>query len=134
MSIRNEIAKNILFFRKRAKITQKELAAALGVTPGAVSNWENGNNSIDIDTLFKMCDLLGVSINEMYGTRTADDYSAHEKEIIMSYRANPEMQPAVDRLLGVEPEEKKDEETSSVDGNISVVDALGRMKKTHDTR
>ena len=66
-AIKEEIAKNILFYRKRAGYTQKELARMLGVNNSAVSNWENGLNSIDIDTLFKACEIFGITLNDMYG-------------------------------------------------------------------
>ena len=66
-AIKEEIAKNILFYRKRAGYTQKELARMLGVNNSAVSNWENGLNSIDIDTLFQACEIFGITLNDMYG-------------------------------------------------------------------
>lgn len=67
MSIKEEIAKNILKYRTSKGMTQKELAEKLGVKNTSVSNWENGNNSIDIDTLLKACEILGVTITDMYG-------------------------------------------------------------------
>lgn len=66
-TVRDEIAKNLLFYRKKAGLTQKELAEKLGVKNTAVSNWESGNNSIDIETLFNACRIFGVSVNDMYG-------------------------------------------------------------------
>lgn len=74
-TVRDEIAKNLLFYRKRAGLTQKELAEKLGVKNTAVSNWESGNNSVDIETLFTACKILGVSVNDMYGI-----YSNTEKK------------------------------------------------------
>ncbi|WP_246612183.1 helix-turn-helix transcriptional regulator [Coprococcus catus] len=49
------------------KITQKELADKLGVKHNAISSWENGVNSIDIDILFRVCQIFGVTVNDMYG-------------------------------------------------------------------
>lgn len=66
-NIRDEISKNLLFYRKRSGMTQKELATLLGVKNSAVSNWEKGVNSIDIETLFKACTIFKISVNEMYG-------------------------------------------------------------------
>lgn len=66
-TIKEEIAKNILFYRKRAGYTQKELARLLGVNNSAVSNWENGLNSIDIETLFKACEIFNITLNDIYG-------------------------------------------------------------------
>lgn len=66
-NIKDVIAKNLLFYRKKNKITQKELAEKLGVKHNAISSWENGVNSIDIDTLFRVCQIFGITVNDMYG-------------------------------------------------------------------
>ena len=66
-NIRDEISKNLLFYRKKSGMTQKELAELLGVKNSAVSNWEKGVNSIDIETLFKACTIFKISVNDMYG-------------------------------------------------------------------
>jgi transcriptional regulator with XRE-family HTH domain len=62
------LQKNILFYRKKNKLTQKQLAEKIGVQNSAISNWENGTNSIDIETLFKVCEVLGISMNTVFGT------------------------------------------------------------------
>lgn len=66
-AVKDEIAKNLLYYRKKSGLTQKELAEKLGVKNTAVSNWESGNNSIDIETLFSACEIFGVTLNDMYG-------------------------------------------------------------------
>lgn len=65
--IKKKVAENIYKYRKKAGLTQKQLAERLGVKNTAVSNWENGQNSIDTELLFRVCDVFGVTINEMYG-------------------------------------------------------------------
>ena len=73
MTINNEkllkenIQKNIAFYRKKHKKTQKDLAAAIGVTAAAVSSWECGNNTPDVDTLFMICKALHVGFYDMCG-------------------------------------------------------------------
>lgn len=66
-NVKETISKNILFYRKQKKLSQKELAKRIGVNNSAISNWENGINSIDIETLFKVCKELEVSIDTMFG-------------------------------------------------------------------
>lgn len=103
-TIREEIAKNIRFYRKKSGFTQKALAEKIGVNNSAVSNWESGQNSIDIEVLCKVCDVLGVSISEIYGiygNSTVEEFTPHERKVIIAYRSNPTMQNAVDRLLGL---------------------------------
>lgn len=107
-SVREEIAKNLLFYRKKSGLTQKQLAEKLGVKNSSVSNWENGVNSIDIETLYNACGIFGVTLNEMYGMYSSNQgepaYTPHQKKVIEAYINNPNMQEAVDRLLGVKRE------------------------------
>lgn len=65
-NVKETIAKSLLYYRKKNKITQKALAEQLGVKHNAISAWENGVNSIDIDTLFRVCKIFGVTVNDMY--------------------------------------------------------------------
>lgn len=73
MTINNEkllkenIQKNIAFYRKKHKKTQKDLAAAIGVTAAAVSSWECGSNTPDVYTLFMICKALHVGFYDMCG-------------------------------------------------------------------
>lgn len=116
-SIKEEIAKNLLFYRKKNGYTQKQLAEYLGVKNTSISNWESGNNSMDVETLFKICDLFNVSVNDMYGkfANTQDnDFNLHEVALIKAYRANPSMQGAVDKLLGIEETGSNTEELEAL--------------------
>lgn len=81
-TVREEIAKNLLFYRKQAKLTQKELAEKLGVKNTAVSNWESGNNSIDIETLILACKIFDVTINDMFG-----QYSQKQEPVLSEEEA-----------------------------------------------
>lgn len=90
-TVKEEIAKNLLFYRKKSGFTQKQLAAMLGVKNTAVSNWESGNNSIDIETLFAACEIFGVTLNDMYGKYSLDKssqavWSADEERLLSTFR------------------------------------------------
>ncbi|MCR4834544.1 MAG: helix-turn-helix domain-containing protein [Butyrivibrio sp.] len=52
--------------RKRSKLTQFELAERLGVTDRSVSNWENGICLPDASLYRSLCEILQVSINELF--------------------------------------------------------------------
>ena len=66
-TVKDEIAKNLQYYRKKKNLTQKELAEKIGVRHNSISSWENGVNAIDIETLLHICQVLGVSITDMYG-------------------------------------------------------------------
>ena len=88
LSVREEISKNLLYYRKKAGLTQKQLAEKIGVKNTAVSNWESGNNSIDIDTLCLVCDVFGITLNDIYGgySEKSTVLSADEMNLIATYR------------------------------------------------
>ena len=52
--------------RKEKKVTQEQLAQTLGVSPQAVSKWENGSYP-EGDLLPAIADFFGVSIDYLYG-------------------------------------------------------------------
>lgn len=57
--------KRISVLRRKAGLSQTELAEKLGVTPQAVSKWECGNAVPDVDILLELSHLYKVTINEM---------------------------------------------------------------------
>ena len=59
------IRTNFKRFREQAHLSQVALAKLLEVRPSAISNWESGRNSIDIDILFKVCKIYDISIDKM---------------------------------------------------------------------
>ena len=59
------IGKRIALLRKEKGLTQEELATHMGVSPQAVSKWENDQTCPDISALPKLARLLGVSVDEL---------------------------------------------------------------------
>ena len=51
--------------RKNLKLTQGELAAELGVTQGAVSQWENGIAFPSLRILVKLAAVLHCTVDEI---------------------------------------------------------------------
>ncbi len=88
-TIKKNISKNISKYREKANISQKELAKQLGVVPSRISNWETGANCPTIDMLFKVCEILNVSINDIYGVYPDAKFvlKYEEQEIIKQYRS-----------------------------------------------
>lgn len=92
-TVKEELAKNLRFYRKKSGLTQVQLANLLGVKNTAVSNWESGNNSIDIDTLLSACNVFGVTLNDMYGiyspthTDSGSALSSDESRLLEIYRS-----------------------------------------------
>ena len=67
------IGRNIAEARKRAGLSQEKLAEKIGVTAQAVSKWENGHNTPDLDNLFLLADATGTSYRVILGDPEAID-------------------------------------------------------------
>lgn len=61
------IGENIKMYRKLHGLTQSELAKIIGKTKNAVSNWENGINKPDADTIERLLDIFGIDANTLLG-------------------------------------------------------------------
>lgn len=73
------IADNIKQIRKQKHISQKELAAKLGVGQSTLSSWETGVNKIDTDTLMRIAELLGVGLQDLIGLEAFKVREYYEK-------------------------------------------------------
>ena len=60
-----KIGRFIAACRKRANLTQLQLADRLGITDKAVSKWERGITMPDTSIMLELCDILGISVNEL---------------------------------------------------------------------
>lgn len=57
-------------FRKEKGMTQKELADMLNITDKAVSKWERDISYPDTQTIPKLAEIFGISIEELMNTKT----------------------------------------------------------------
>ena len=51
--------------RKCINLTQMQLAERLGITDKAISKWERGVAMPDTSIMLELCELLGISVNEL---------------------------------------------------------------------
>ncbi len=60
-----KIGKFIAERRRKANLTQMQLAEKLGITDRAVSKWENGKGMPDSSLMLDLCAELQISVNEL---------------------------------------------------------------------
>ncbi|MCK4632360.1 MAG: helix-turn-helix domain-containing protein, partial [candidate division Zixibacteria bacterium] len=60
------IGQKIKVLRQRSDLTQEELANRAGLTKGFISQLENEQSSIQIDSLADLLEALGVSLSEFF--------------------------------------------------------------------
>lgn len=101
-------SKELKGLRKKCGLTQQELADELKLAKSTISMYENGKREPDFETEELIADYFNVDINTLRGIKDKEAaiFSEHEKKVIFAYRSHPDMQKSVDRLLGIEPEEK----------------------------
>ena len=66
--MKEHIGQHIAYYRKKSGMTQEQLAEKMEVTAQAVSKWENGLTCPDLDSVARLADYLGVTVEQLiYG-------------------------------------------------------------------
>lgn len=65
-SLYEKFGLNVVFYRKRRKMTQLQLAELVGIDRSHISAIELGNVGVSFDVIFKLCEVLGVSPKELF--------------------------------------------------------------------
>ena len=66
-----KLNEKIYYYRKRAKLSQEELAAQVGVSRQAVSKWELGDATPELDKLAALAKAFGVTADELLSEERA---------------------------------------------------------------
>lgn len=80
------ISENIRTMRKGCKLTQEQLAEALGVTVGAVSKWESAMSVPDISTIIGLAEFFGTSVDVLLGYESPRGGVEKTKEALRAMR------------------------------------------------
>lgn len=120
--------------RTELNFTLEEVGDMVGVSKSTVKKWEDGyisNMKRDkIALLAKALQLEPVSLitGELipisFNNNLQYNLSEHEKRLISAYRDKPEMQPAVDKLLGIDSAPAKNIGEDIVETVIKTQNAL----------
>lgn len=70
------LQKNLVLYRKMAGVTQKELAAKLGISPTTLAGYENAGKDPKIATLIKLADFYGVSVDNLVRDSNFDEFDS----------------------------------------------------------
>ena len=85
--MKGAIAKNLAAYRKKAGLTQQELAKKLNYSDKAVSKWERAEGVPDILVLKTLADLYGVTVNDFlteHDTHTVKTPSGRAKKLLIT--------------------------------------------------
>ena len=67
-----KIGKFIQEKRKEKGITQQELSEKLYISDRAISKWENGICMPDVGNMQELCEILGITINDLFSGEVVD--------------------------------------------------------------
>ncbi len=80
----NKIGNFIASERKEKKLTQAKLAEKIFVSEKTLSKWENGNGIPDTNSLIKLCEVFGVSLNELLsGEKFAAENNQQNEKLLL---------------------------------------------------
>ena len=91
-----KIGKFIAECRKQKSLTQMQLSEKLGITDKAISKWERGIAMPDTSIMLELCEILGVSVNELL----------NGEKIIMENNNNKKEQLLLDMAKEIEQKNK----------------------------
>jgi transcriptional regulator with XRE-family HTH domain len=88
--------------RKKAGMTQQDLADKLNITDKAISKWERGLSSPDIDTIPRIAQIFGVTSEELLNAKLKE-----EEPELMSYKYEY-VDVKIDKLFGAKSSEHRE--------------------------
>lgn len=65
--MKNLFSKNLKSLRLDKGLSQKKLATMIDVSQQCISEWENGDNEPTLTSLWKLSDVLEITIDELVG-------------------------------------------------------------------
>jgi transcriptional regulator with XRE-family HTH domain len=102
-----KICSNISKYRKELGVTQADLAEYLGVSPQAVSKWEQEVSIPDIYLIPKIAFFFNISIDTLFGTSEIDtaDLLVSKYSIIRNDKNYKDAKDSINSLLEMNPED-----------------------------
>jgi len=75
------VAEGLRRLRRARNLSQTQIAALAGVTPGAISQAESGRRGLSLDTVLHLCDALGIGVDDLLasGVRADPQLARHDR-------------------------------------------------------
>jgi transcriptional regulator with XRE-family HTH domain len=90
--------------RKEMMLTQKALADKVGAKHNSVSDWENGKNMPDPDTIVSLCEVLGLDAGYLLRSEPQNASDDEIWELREELRRNPDMRMLFSASKGAKKE------------------------------
>ena len=99
------LSQRLLDLRKSRGYSQAQVAMKLGISQGAISQWEHGITVPAAEQLLSLADIYGISVDEILGRPAPVQNTDDEAwEIREQLRRNPDMRILFDAASKATPE------------------------------
>lgn len=119
-----ELGKRLVQLRKINNVTQEELGKQIDVGKTTISNYETGYSSPDSETLTKLADFFGVSVDYLLGRtdiKDKDDGFQHvNDDEALEYLDELHKRPEMKVLFDVSRKASKED----IETTIAIIEAL----------
>ena len=68
-ALHEEFGLNVVYYRKRKRLTQLQLAELVDIDRSHISAIELGNVGVSLDVIFRLCEVLEISPKELFDFR-----------------------------------------------------------------
>ena len=114
---------------ERKGITGSQLASGIGVSTGNIFDWKSGRSAPKPEAICKIAEYLNCSTDYLLGRTPTPEQpmqfqTTKEQQILAAYKAHPELQPAIDKLLGIEEETETGRAAARSDND----ELIGKLK------
>ena len=122
-----ETANRLMQYRKKAGLSQEELADKLGVSRQAVSKWECAESSPDTDNLIALSKIYGVSLDELINDEPKEKEQKKDDGVNVHIK---DQDGSEVKVSGLKVHLKDDEgnEVNIGNGGVEIVDGDERVK------
>lgn len=80
----SDTAKNIKRLRLAKGMTQEKLADLMDKHKTTVSNWERGENLLNVGDIARLCSILGVDANTLLGWKSEEEKESGVSDIMVN--------------------------------------------------
>lgn len=85
-NIKNTITNNLNKYINSSKYSKKELAELLNISAPNLTRWTKGDNFPTIDILPKLCSLLEISLDQLFGINGTVHVSEFDALLLARYK------------------------------------------------
>lgn len=129
MNTSQETAQAIKEVAKERGAATGEMLAELGLNKNTLSSMTSRGSWLQADSLGRIADYLNCSTDYLLGRTAVPEQpmqfqTAKEQQILAAYKAHPELQPAIDKLLGIEEETETGRAAARSDND----ELIGKLK------